>query len=202
MAADPSDRWSRLALARNERKLGQFDQALETLASLAESDPEARAYRVEVATDRGDFDEVQRLLAVGPEDHALLSRLRGGLALRRAEGDLAVKLYRRSNSLEPDHPATVYGLAEALRLSGEAQAALEWKRRSDAHRKLREIMITREQNRTAPLMLSCELGALAETAGLLRQARAWYGLAIRLDPLDSTARQALFRLKSSAAGEK
>ena len=44
------------------------------------------------------------------------------------------------------------------------------------------------------------LGAACEAAGRLPQARAWYLLAVRHDPLDSGAQQALHRLKAGSNG--
>ncbi|MHB1560775.1 MAG: tetratricopeptide repeat protein, partial [Isosphaeraceae bacterium] len=80
IAADPEDRWSRLALAENQRRMGQLDQAETTLKTLAADDPEAIAGRARIALDRGDAEAAGTLLAAGPADDPALARLRGRLA--------------------------------------------------------------------------------------------------------------------------
>ena len=71
LAADPDDRYSRLALAEAQRQPGQITAALETLAPLSDSDPDARAARAALALASGDLPAAEALLAGGP---ARLSR--------------------------------------------------------------------------------------------------------------------------------
>ena len=120
---DPDDRMSRLGLARVLRQLGQFDRAKDCLARLPDSDPDARACRAEIEFDRGDMEAVTRLLADGPRDHPKLARLRGQLALNRQDGAEAVRCFRLSDAAEPNHRETLYGLAQALRIVGDRDAA-------------------------------------------------------------------------------
>ncbi len=70
VASDPGDRLSRLALATNYRLNTQFDQAETTLQPLPDSDPDARAIRVQIAIDRVDFDTAEKLAREGPAGHA------------------------------------------------------------------------------------------------------------------------------------
>ncbi len=63
--ADPLDRWSRIALADNYRRMGQLDAAEETIAPLAGSDVDALAIRVMLAIDRHDHPR-RELARLGP----------------------------------------------------------------------------------------------------------------------------------------
>jgi hypothetical protein len=47
-----------------------------------------------------------------------------------------------------------------------------------------------------------ELGAACEAVHRLPEAKAWWKLAIGLDPLDNEAQQALFRLEHSSPSTK
>ena len=195
VAADPDDRWSQIALATNERKLQNLDEADKILARLPESDPDALACRVEVAFDRGDYSVAERLLSVGPRDHAQLARQRGRLALRQGDRAAALMHYRLSDALEPNLSETAYGLMQSLPAHDPAIAELN--RRRQAQRKLNEMLTTIEQHRAAKVELCRELGALCEASAYRPEALAWYRLAITLDPMDREAQQAVFRLASA-----
>ena len=80
--ADPRDRWSRLALAENYRRMGRTDDAEQTLAGLPSGEPEVIDLLARIALDRQATEKAERLLANGPKDDPLLARLRGRLALR------------------------------------------------------------------------------------------------------------------------
>ena len=94
--ADPEDRWSRLAIAENYRRMGLLDDAARAIEPLPDADPEALEIRVMLAIDRHQEDEAQRLLDAGPVDHAGLATLRGRLALSRRDGDRAAREFRRA----------------------------------------------------------------------------------------------------------
>ena len=194
LAADPGDRFTRMALAMNERKLTHYDRAEKLLAPLPDSDGDALACRVEVAFDRADYAAVERWLAKGPRDHAHLERLRGRLAARHGDRASALAHYRRSDALEPNHWETNYGLAQSL--PSEDPAANEIKARRKAQRELEEMLATISQNKASKVIICRQLGALCEAGAYLPEARAWYRLAIALEPLDREAQQALVRLKA------
>ena len=81
--ADPEDRWSRIALAENDRLMGLTDDAEKAISTLPENDPEARAIRVMLALDRHQDEQAQAMLAAGePLDPAL----RGGPARQAGVG--------------------------------------------------------------------------------------------------------------------
>jgi tetratricopeptide (TPR) repeat protein len=194
VANDPDDRWSRLGLARVYRRLGQFDRSRTCLAPLPESDPEARACRAEIEFDRGDLDAVEALLAEGPVDHPKLARLRGQVALGRNDGPAAVRDFRLSDQAEPNHSETLYGLAQALRMVGDREAAEPYGRRATALRAFRDHLNNLNDKPSSQAAFCCRLAAECEAAGYLPEARAWYRLAITDDPLHLPAQEALARL--------
>jgi tetratricopeptide (TPR) repeat protein len=197
VANDPDDRWSRLGLGNVLRQLDRLDQAIQILAPLPESDAEARACRAEVEFARGDLDAVARLVAGPPENHAKLARLRGRLALNRQEGNAALRFFRLSDAVEPNRFETIYGLAQALRQTGDRAAAAPYAQRADAHRALRGLLGRSVDADEPKEALSMRMASACEAAGYVPEARAWYRLATSLDPLDERAQQALYRLSAS-----
>ena len=194
---DSDDRMSRLGLARVYRQLGWFDRAKDCLARLPASDLEAAASRAEIEFDRGDMEAVSRLLADGPPDHPRLARLRGHLALNRQDATEAVRCFRLSDTSEPNHGETLYGLAQALRIVGDRAAAEPYARRAEAQRLLRDHLTNLAANRESKPIVCHRLALDCESAGYLPEARAWYRLAIVYDPTDQQAQRALYRLSSS-----
>ena len=82
--ADPDDRWSRLALAENYRRMGRSEDARAALSGLPRSQPEVIDVLARIELDRQAVDEAEQLLATGPVDDPQLARLRGRLAPRGA----------------------------------------------------------------------------------------------------------------------
>jgi predicted Zn-dependent protease len=196
VAADPTDRWSRLALAENLRQVGRHEDAEGVLAPLPATDPDSRAIRVRIALDRGDDQAAEALLADGPADHAGLARLRGRFALAHRDGPSAVKHFRAAYAVEPDDRDTVFGLGQALVMVGDEAAAapfLAAARDLDALGSLVQ-RASAPSGRKDPRLLRA-LGAACEKVQRFPEARAWYNLAIDLEPLDSEAQKALSRLK-------
>ena len=202
VAADPGDRWSRLAFAENDRRLGRFDEAESALAGLPENDPEALAVRARIAFDRHDDLRAERLLADGPDADPGLALLRGRLALARQDSSTALNHFRVAYAADPDRRETLSGLIAALLRVGDANAAAP----------LREIATRREklvsliQRAAIPgarddPALHRQLGAACAALDRNAEARAWYELAIARDPLDTEAQQALFRLRGAAGGD-
>ena len=194
--ADRDDRKSRLALAENYRALGRRNDAEKALEYLGEADPDARALRARLALDVGDDLAAEALLKNGPTDHADLARLRGKFALARHDGPAAVAHFRAAYKADPDHRDALFGLGQALIMVGEADAAAPFvaaARDHDAFATLMQRASVRE-NRTDPALLRA-LGAASEKIHRLPEARAWYRVAINLNPLDTEAQKALFRLQ-------
>ncbi len=199
-AADPEDRWSRLALVEALRRLDRLDDAERALAPLPLSDPRVRTKRVLIAMDRGDLASAESLLAEGPPDDPQLARLRGQLALRRRDGTAAVQQFRIALAADPIDRVALSGLGTALGLLGrtaEARPYLDAARRHDDLWKLVSRAATTEGEHDPKL--PHELGMACAAIGRNQEARAWLRLAISRDPLDAESQQTLFELEHGAA---
>lgn len=195
LEADPDDRHSRVALADNYRRLGLYDEAEAALEPLADDDVEALAARVMIAMDRHEEDRAEALLDTGPPDDPELARIRGRVALARRDGREAVHQYQLAYAADPENRDTLFGLINALELTGDAQAAASPRRAAkllDEFNTVVQRMSTREA-RNDPNMVSVAAAA-CEALGLIPEARGWYKLAIGRDPLDAASQHALFRL--------
>ena len=196
VAADPSDRWSRIGLARVERRLTQLDLALSVLAPLPADDPDARAIRARIALEQGDVREADRLLSAGPEEHLDLALLRGRRALAKRDGASAVKNYRTALRLDRNQFDALNGLDQALRLMGNQEESAKIHRRVLAHQALRDLLAKASTATVLSLEMFRQLGSASEAAGYDSEARAWYRLIVAADPLDSAAQKAIFRLNA------
>ena len=195
VAADPDDRQARLALAEMLRRLNRYDDADKAIAPLKDDDPEARAIRAELALDRGVDKAAEALLAGGPRVHLNLDLLRGRLAIARGDDKAAVAAFRDALAAEPNNRDAIFGLAHSLQRAGDPEA----KRYLDLSAR-HERLGTLVQRAAVPgsskdVKLIHELGAACADVGRLPEARAWYSLAITMNPFDSEAQQALYRLK-------
>jgi tetratricopeptide (TPR) repeat protein len=195
VAADPGDRYSRLALVEALRRTGQRAQAAALLEPLPASDPAARAARAQLALDDGDHAAVEALLSEGPSDHPALALLRGQLALSHGDPHAAIGHFRVALAAWPEDRAARFGLATALNLTGDTAAAqplFEAIRRHDAL----GALLLRASSKEGPNdpTLPRRLGLACIAAGRPREARAWLELAIARDPLDGEAQRALYRL--------
>jgi tetratricopeptide (TPR) repeat protein len=196
VAADPEDRWSRLALAEALRRLDRLDEAGRVLATLPESDPDARIERIQLAMGRGDFASAEGLLAGGPDDHPGLARLRGQLALRRRDGEAAARQFRIALAADPTDRIALQGLGTALGTLGrdaDARPYLEAARRHDELWALVARASTPE-GENDPRMPR-QLGMACAAIGRNLEARAWLRLAVRRDPGDADGQRALFQLE-------
>jgi tetratricopeptide (TPR) repeat protein len=201
VAADPEDRWSRVALAETLRQTGRREEAANLLSVLPESDPDSSAVRARIALDRGDDRAVEAILAGGPADHPELARLRGWIALSHRDGPAAVQYFRAAYAAEPDDRNTVFGLGTALALVGDRAAAAPFLRDSKAYDTL-GALITRAANpaNQKDTALMRALGAACEAIHRLPEARAWFNLAVQTNPLDEEAQRALYRLRKKDKG--
>ena len=134
VAADPLDRWSRLALVDAYYRLNRLDEAEKILETMPASDPDAQAKRIAIAMDRGDFSTAESLLARDDGSSHDLARIRGQLALYRGDGRAAVRLFRVAVAADPVDRVALQGLGTALRKVGDVESAqpyLEAARRHD-----------------------------------------------------------------------
>ena len=194
--ADPDDRASRLALVDVLRRLNQLDEAERVLEPLNNDDPDARASRVRLALDRGDQAKAAELLNDGPRVHLDLAMLRGRVAIAGGDGRTAVLAFRDAVAADPTSRDAVHSLANALRRAGDPEAKRYAEESAHLERVGSLIQRASAPGATTNAPLLRDLGAACAAADSLPQARAWYALAIKLDPLDAEAQRGLFRLKA------
>jgi tetratricopeptide (TPR) repeat protein len=193
--ADPRDRWSRLALAENYRRMGRTDDAEQTLAGLPSGEPAVIDLLARIALDRQPTEKAEQLLANGLNDDPLLARLRGRLALVQGDATSAVAYFRIAFTADPLNRETLFGLAAALELSRDPKAALPYRQMAaklDRFNSL--IQRAAARGARADTNLRRQLGAACAALQLNAEARAWYKLAISANPLDSESQEALYRL--------
>jgi predicted Zn-dependent protease len=193
--ADPEDRWSRLALAENFRRMGQLDEAEGTLAHLPEADPQALAIRVMIALDRHQDEKAEGLLRSGPLDDPYLARLQGRLALARRDAATAVRCFRLAHAGLPEDRDALLGLISALTMQRDEKAAAPLRERMNRLEQLGTLVQRASASGARKdTKLLGELGAACTALGRDPEARAWYKLVIARDPLDAEAQQALFQI--------
>jgi tetratricopeptide (TPR) repeat protein len=201
VAEDPADRPSRLALAASYQMTNQQDEAADVLRELPDSDPDARAIRIQLAIDRGEIETAEALARAGPADHARLCVLRGQLALHGSDSRQAATYFRDALRLDPEDRDAIQGLGLALRSLGDplAKELLDASSRLDQLKRTIQDSVTTIQ--TDP-KLFFKLGEMCEALKRLEESRAWYRLAIGRDPLDEQAHQALARLEQRVTDSK
>jgi predicted Zn-dependent protease len=194
--ADPADRSSRLALADAYRRMGLPLDAESTLKVLPQDDSEAIVRRAQCALELHDQARAERLLALGRSDDPKLASLRGRLALARRDGRSALNNFRTAIAAEPDTHEVIFGLLSAMALSGETEGTAALRERAGKLENLNALVekAASPQAREDPSLLR-RLGAACAALDRDPEARAWYALAIRVNPLDSEAQRALFRLR-------
>jgi tetratricopeptide (TPR) repeat protein len=199
---DPEDRWVRLALAEGLREIGKREEAEDVLGPLNDAVPEVRVIRARLAIDRNDLEAADTILIQAPTGPLELAELRGKIALARRDAPVAIARFCQALASAPDHRRSLLGLAQALRMAGQAEAIppilttlRKLDRLHDLVRKAAES--THEDRLDGPLLR--DLGTACEALGYHAEARAWLQLAIAANPLDSHAQAALFRLGKSAS---
>jgi tetratricopeptide (TPR) repeat protein len=193
--ADPEDRWSRLAIADNYRRMGLIDDAETAIAPLPDSDLDALAIRVMLAIDRHQDDKAEQLLASGPAGDPTLAKLRGRLALARRDAPSALRCFQVAYAHAPDDRDALLGLVNALTMIGDDKSAAPL-RETAKNFELLNSLVQRAaipNERENPRLLR-DLGAACAAAGRDPEARGWYRLAIARDPLDIESQQALFQI--------
>jgi len=201
VAADPSDRWSRLALAKSYQLTVHFDEAETTLQPLTNSDPDARAIRVQIAMERGQIEAAEDLARDGPADHAGLNIFRGRLQLQRNDPRQAAAYFRAALRQDPEDRNAIQGLGVALRSLGDPQykELLQFAAHYDLlKRTIQESVVTLQTDQK----IFYKLGEICESLNRREEARVWYQLAIGRDPLDTQAHQGLTRLNQPSLENK
>jgi predicted Zn-dependent protease len=198
--ADPDDYLSRLTLAEALRRLRRIDDVKAVLSPLPSSDPEVRAILARIAVARGDDREVERLTGDDADNHPVLARMRASLALSRRDLPAACKHLRAALAADPHNRAVLFQLGENLVRSGEVEGGQRYVSAARDHDALYDLMEQAEAEGRGNVQL---LRAIAEASlriGLRAQARAWYLLALQLDPASRETQKAIYRLEHEEAG--
>jgi tetratricopeptide (TPR) repeat protein len=201
LAADPDDRLSRLALAGVLLRSNQLEESEALLRPLPDSDPDARVLRARIALSRLRLDEFRSFLDRGPTEHLGLALLRGQLAVRVHDPATAARQFRTAMRLDPTNREALQGLSLVLQQLGQAGQAAHYRRRVEHCRNLTALL---EQARDSAQGrrdqdLIRHLGDACEHVGRLAEARAWYRLALGLNPLDAAVQEALYRLRDRSS---
>ena len=193
--ADPEDRWSRLAIADNYRRMGLIDDAETALAPLPDSDLDALAIRVMLAIDRHQDDKAEQLLASVPAGDPTLAKLRGRFALARRDAPSAVRCFQLAYTHAPDDRDALLGLVNALTMIGDDKSAAPLREIAKNFELINSLVqrAAMPSERQNPRLLR-DLGAACAAAGRDPEACGWYRLAIARDPLDIESQQALFQI--------
>lgn len=189
---------TRVALAYFERRRGRIDEALALIGPCLESDPDDPDVVVEWAScllDDGRLEPVRATFESPSEalrGRASFWMLRGEWARRQGKAAEALESYREAVRLDPRSPDARYRLGMALREAGpEAQAEAD--RCLDYVRRARELKdaVAQVSNRSRDPDQLADIGRRCAEMGRDREARAWYGLALKADPAHAAARAGL-----------
>jgi predicted Zn-dependent protease len=193
VAEDPTDRWSRLALATGYALTGHLETAETILRPLPNSDPGARGLRVQIAIDRGDIETAEELARGGPANHVGLNIFHGRLAMQRNDLRAAADYFRAAIRQEPENRDAIHSLGVTLQGLGDPQSKelLQFASRYDRlKRTIKESVVTLQTDQK----LFYKLGELCESLARRDEALVWYRLAVARDPLDQEAQHGLTRL--------
>jgi tetratricopeptide (TPR) repeat protein len=165
------------------------DKVVPQLRALFEADPNDRGVRLTLA---------EGLRRLGNTAHPDLAALRGQIALLHQDGRAAIALFRRALASRPDDRGCLSGLAQALRLLGQTQAAEPLIRAVQRHDALIDLVRRASEmtQRDDPELLRGLAGA-CEALQFVPEARAWYSLALLRDPLNSATQIALYHLRNA-----
>jgi tetratricopeptide (TPR) repeat protein len=196
LAADAEDRQSRLALAGVLVRYNQLEESEALLHILPDKDPDARLLRARIALHRVRLDEVRSLLDHGPADHVGLALLRGQLAVRMNDPPNADRQFRIALRLDPNNHEALEGLSLVLKQWGDLREAASIQKQADQWRHLRTLL---QKSKTFDIRtdksLLTQIGEACEALGQTPEARAWYRLALREDPLDPAVQKSLYRVR-------
>jgi tetratricopeptide (TPR) repeat protein len=201
LAADPDDRFSRLALAGVLLRSNQLEEAGVLLRCLPDSDFDAQVLRARIALNRMRLEEVRSLLDKGPVEHSGLALLRGQLAVRMNDPSTADRQFRIALRQDPSNREALQGLSIVLQKLGQAESAAGYRKQAEHWSRLTALLEKARDpapSRRDPDLIR-QLAEACEHVGQLAEARAWYQLALGLNPLDQRVQQALYRLRDQAA---
>jgi predicted Zn-dependent protease len=203
LAADPNDRWSRIALARSLKRLVRLDEAEQALNPLPEDDPDAAAIRAQIALDRNDTEKALAILSKSSQKHFDLAIMRAQMALAGGNFEESTREFQTAISIDPDNRDAVVGLARSLAAQGKKEEAKLWQERATNLDKLASIIQEAAKPNAAQVEdLPKRLAQACEAVGHMLEARAWWGLLAAKNPLDSEPQQAIYRIDQQLAAKK
>jgi tetratricopeptide (TPR) repeat protein len=202
-AADPLDPHTRIALARFERGDGRIDEALRLLDPFpgeTKAPSEARLEFVACLLDAGEVERLDRFFSdsAGPlEGFSRYWLLRGEWARLAGRASEALTCFRTAVDLDPRDPEAHYRLGRSLRAAGSEREGVA---EMEVARKAQELkdVVAEIPDWTRDTALLTRAGQICAEIGRNREARAWLGLALRVDPGCTEARAALTELERPA----
>ncbi len=203
LAADPLDRWSRLALAENFRRMGFYLEAESTLEPLPLDDHEGAVIRIQIALDRHELEAAKEGLARGSPDDPDLARLRGRMFLAQGDAGKAEPFFRLAYMADPDNRDTILGYAVALDALGRGKEAAVIRERGHHLDRLITLILRADNpkgDQDAPLLR--ELASACESLDRYEEALAWLRLVIGLDPLDPHSQRRIFRIQRAIKDQR
>jgi tetratricopeptide (TPR) repeat protein len=196
LAADPEDRLSRLALAAVALRAGNPDESEALLRPLPDSDADARVLRARLALARSQPDQARGLVAHGPVEHVGLALLRAQIAALSNDPTAAARQFRIALRLDPANPQAIHGLPLVLKQLGDEKGAAAAQKQVEQWRNLANLL---QRTKIADLRNDkdalAQLGEACAVLGQNAEARAWYRLALNLDPLDEAIQKSLYRVR-------
>lgn len=196
LAADAGDRASRLALAAVMLKGGQVNEAESLLVPLPATDVDALVLRIRIELSGNRLDRARELLAGGPLEHPGLALLRAQFTARSNESTAAERHFRTALRLDPRTREALQGLSLVLKQMGRIEESEKYRLEAEKWRRLTGLLQkSKTFNIRDDVTLLTELGAACEDVGQVAEARAWYRLALGVDPLQPAVQKSLFRLR-------
>jgi predicted Zn-dependent protease len=193
--ADPDDKLSRLTLAEALRRLRRIDDVKAVLSPLHASDPEVRAILARIAVARGDDREVERLTGDDADIHPVLARMRASLALSRRDLPSACKHLRAALAADPHNRAVLFQLGENLVRSGKVEEGQRYISVARDHDALFDLIEQAEAGAGQNVQLLRTIADASLRLGLRAEARAWYLLALQLDPASQETQKAVYKIE-------
>jgi tetratricopeptide (TPR) repeat protein len=202
VAADSSDRWSRLALADAYRHLGDFERAASVLEGFQPDDLDSIALQTRIAMEQGELEQAKGLLAGVDEGTPEVSLVRGELLSLLGESEPACAAFAIAVREFPGSRRAAAGLGRALTQLGREADAKPWLERVDRMDALGLLVAQATAlERASDPEIRVKIGLACRDLGRVPEAKAWLQAAIALDPLHREA-QASLAVLEHARGAK
>ena len=129
-------------------------------------------------------------------EHPGLALLRAQFSARSNESAAAEGHFRTALRLDPRNREALQGLSLVLKQMGRIEESEKYRVEAEKWRRLTGLLQkSKTFNIREDVTLLTELGAACEDVGQVAEARAWYRLALGVDPLQPAVQKSLFRLR-------